>query len=83
MISSSSLRFGLATMMLMMMQKKTMRPAEQPMMALSCLLSIILSLLGSRGVLILLQRLLFESRLRTIGLVIRYRVSFELGISCS
>ena len=83
MISSSSLRFGLATMMLMMMQKKTMRPAEQPMMALSCLLSIILSLLGSSGVLILLQRLLFESRLRTIGLVIRYRVSFELGISCS
>jgi hypothetical protein len=44
-----------------MMQKKIIKPAEQPMTALICLLSISLTLLGSRGVRILLHRLLFES----------------------
>ena len=43
---------GLATI-LMMMQKKIIRPELQPMRALSCLLSTMFSLEGSRGVRIL------------------------------
>ena len=65
----------------MMMQKKIISPELQPIRALSCLLSTILSLAGSRGVLILLHLELAESRLRTMGSVIKYLVSLELGIS--